>query len=957
MATQTFQGIQSGITLADVKRALANGGDVSFLTPVLARALNNPPLDVAATLEVPLTLPGAELLLSSGGSRLSDLIEMWHRGEGYYGKSMANIELELLPLPHHGKNVAAYLERAVNEVRPDILALDEAEGEVSSTLRYDVSLPAAFGTTVYAEIRLEEGSELYGKRVFYPGGLTETAIVRAWLDKLPLVPVGKPYWPGDEELQTSDEDTEDEDGSGLHIQSAYQQMDGLLETGRYLSLLLENAGRNGEALENSVSTHINHKLINEVKYTASRLLDLAFFLNNPEKKVKILAVLDMKHYSGVSRYLKMMLSGGIGVSYVHPDDIKPEPMLMLGQHGVSKATGVDLPEKTVTQRLFEQAFVEWADAKSKEVLDAESVDRFIAGIMERVRTHPHVLKGASVRGSLGLKEIVSALSELSSGVTRENIEKAALITLPSRLRLKPGVKASREDVVSESAKEALYGIEFYRTVYSPGGANPWLSPEEINRLLEALSQKKKPERDKKSGVDEEKRLKYLEANKLLRRSIEGGFALTARSIERLLQDLEERSRAGKISAEDYEQEKARLKEMLAAAQKSEYELSAREIAEIVIDLMEVVDKGYEKAWGNDINFIRLFTYYRLKLEGGQILTSWQKDFTDLKYGLDLLERRGILKTSPLGERTLSGQGLAALLGYVQPRNQELMNLKAGITRNRTPQSLRGEEIRPFTAVNSYRDISFRHTLKEVARQQKELENIRQSDFRVYLKPRKLLATDIVICLDTSGSIADHRKLIYERLGAAAITAAAKENGDRTAVVSFEDAGQTSIALSDESNDQVNDFLVALKARGGTNMGDGIKCAVDLLTRDLNHNKKRIFLITDGEPNIISEKAMKSLQGKKEILKDPTEEAVLVETRRAAARGITVSVIFLAADEMKGYNFVKSVARAGNGSVIMLNCRDEVPIITESVKKTAIDYRYERTVNELDEDDVPATSTG
>lgn len=939
MAAQIFQGIRSGITLTDVKRALTNGGDVSFLKPVLARALNNPPLDVAATLEVPLTLPDAGLLLSGGGSRLAELIEMWCRGEGYRGESLAHIELQLLPLPPHGKNVAAYLERVINEVKPDILALDAAEGEVSSTLRYAVSLPAAFGTTVYADIRLEEGNEPYGKRLFYTGSLAETAIVRAWLDKLPLVPVGQPYWPGDEELQTSDEDIEDEDGSGLHIQSAYQQMDGFLETGPYLSLLLENAGRNGEVLENSVSIDVNHKLIREAKYTASRLLDLAYFLNNPEKKTRILAVLDMKHYPGVSRYLTTMLSGGFGTGYVEPDDIKPETMMMLGQHGVAKAYGVDLPGKTATQRLFEQAFVEWADAKSKEVLDAVSVDRFIAGIMERVRTHPHVLKGASVRGSLGLKEIVSGLSELSSGVTREKIEKAALITLPPRLRLKPGVKPSREDVVSESAKEALYGIEFYRTVYSPGGANPWLSPEEINRLLEALSQKKKPERDKKSGVDEEKRLKYLEANKLVRRSVEG-LVLTARSIERLLQYLEERSRAGKISAEEYEKEKARLKDMLAAAQKSEYELSAREIAEIVIDLMEVVDKGYEKTWGNDINFLRLFTYYRLKLEGGQILTSWQKDFTDLKYGLDLLERRGILKTSPLGERTLSGQGLAALLGYVQPRNQELMSLKTSITRNRIPLSVRGDEIRPFTVVNSYRDISFRHTLKEVARQQKELENIRQSDFRVYLKPRKLLATDIVICLDTSGSIADHRKLIYERLGAAAITAAAKENGDRTAVVSFEDAGQTSIALSDESNDQVNDFLAALRAKGGTNMGDGIKCAVDLLTRDLNHNKKRIFLITDGEPNAISEKAMKSLQGKKEMPKDLTEEAVLVETRRAAARGITVSVIFLAADEMKGYNFVKSVARAGKGSVIMLNCRDGEPIIREPVKKKVGSSQYE-----------------
>jgi len=626
-------------------------------------------------------------------------------------------------------------------------------------------------------------------------------------------------------------------------------------------------------------------------------------------------------------------------------------MKMLGQHGTANATGEDTAKKTVTQRLFEQEFEAWSEASAAEVLDAAAVDRFIALIMEHVRTHPFVLKGASVRGSLGLKEIVSGLSEMDSGVTREKMGEAALIALPSRLRLKPGVKVSCAEVVGESVKEALYGIEFYRTVYRAGAVNSWLSPEEINRLLESVSQGKKPQTDKKNGADEEKRLKALEANKLLRRSVEG-FVLTPRSIQRLLQELEERARAGKISAEAYEKEKSRLNGMLKEAQKNEYALSAREIAGLVIDLMEIVDKKYEKSWGNDINFFRVFTYYRLKLEGGQKLESWQKDFTDFKYGLELLERRGILKTSPAGERILGGQGLSALLGYAGARNQGLMLLQSGITRNRTLQSTRSEEIRPFTAVNSFRDISVRHTLKEVARQHKELGNVRKSDFRVYNRPRKWLGTDIVICLDTSGSIADHRKLIYERLAAATITEAAKENGDRTAVVTFESASNTPIALSDESNEQVNDYLATLSVKGGTNMGEGIKCGVDLLARETNHRKKRIFLITDGEPNAISEKAMKALHGKKESPRDPTEEAVLVETRRAAARGINVSVVFLAADEMKGYNFAKSVARAGNGSVIMLDCGDEEPIIPEPIKKKVSLNQYEpKKVPELDADDL------
>jgi len=56
--------------------------------------------------------------------------------------------------------------------------------------------------------------------------------------------------------------------------------------------------------------------------------------------------------------------------------------------------------------------------------------------------------------------------------------------------------------------------------------------------------------------------------------------------------------------------------------------------------------------------------------------------------------------------------------------------------------------------------------------------------------------------------------------------------------------------------------------------------------------------------------------------------------------------------MKGYNFAKSVARAGNGSVIMLDCGDEEPIIPEPIKKKVSLNQYEpKKVPELDADDL------
>jgi Mg-chelatase subunit ChlD len=933
MTGQIFQGIKNGITPADIERALTNGGDISFLKPLLAQALNSPPVEIAATLETPQLLPETNALIPGGAKALSRLVALWGKGEGYRGESLANIGLTLLPLPPDGQNVAAYLEAAIKEVDPEILALDASDGELSATLRYTLSLPAAAGATAFAEIRLKEDGKPYGNRVFYPGGRDEIAILAAMLGRRPLLPVGKPYPAGDAALKKSDADVEDEDSSGLHIQDAYLALDEFLENKPYLSLLAEQAARTGATLENSVSPHINHKLIREAKYAASRLLDLAYFVNDPAQKTRILAVLDMKHYPAVARSIELILRGHNEDNYVLPGEDGKAPLMMLGRHSFAAPPDGGHPEKTGVAGLFTRSLAAWSGAKAREKLDAAAVDNYIALIMERVRTHPLVARGGSVRGSLGLKEVTLSLAQLDTGINRDKIEKAALITLPARLRLKPGTKLSREAVVSETVKEVLYGIEFYRTSYkiADEGGNDWLSPEEINRLLESLGQEKKPGQDGSQTGDKEKDdklLKALEAQKLLRRGAGGGFILTSRSLERLLEDLERRRLTGKMAPADYNREKARLTAMLSAARAGEHAISPREVAGMVLDFMDVVDTGFGREWGREIGFLRMFMYYRMKVESGVLLPPWQTDWTVLKERLDALEKRGILKTSPQGERTVSGLGLALLLEYIQPRNQELKNLRESIIQQKTLLPTRNEGIRPFTAVNTYRDISFRHTLKEVAKQRKELENVRKSDFRVFMKPRQRLGTDIVICLDTSGSMAEHRKLVYARLAAAAIAAAARENGDRTAVVSFEDAGRTSIPLSDESNDLVNDYLAALVAIGATNIGDGVKCAVDLLTRDTNHNKKRIFLITDGEPNAISEKALKSLKDKTGGPADLTEEAALVETRRAAARGLTVSVIYLAAELMKGYNFAKNIARAGKGRVIMLGGRAEGPFLGE-----------------------------
>ncbi len=929
----------SGITVDDLRRALLNGGDISFLTPVLKRALKDPPVAVAPTLGIPLALPDPALLLA-GDERLKALLRSWQNEAELPGGPVENVELMLLPLPPHGRNAAGCLARFIDGLKPDVLALDSAPNETASALLYTLSLPAAVGLTVYAEMRLKGDGKPYGSRVFYPGSLDETAVLEGLVRNIPVVPVGKPYAAGNPALDTADEDVVDEAMSGIAIKEAYEKADELLENSPYAKLLADAAERAGSALENSVSVHINHKLAREAKYAASRLADLASVLNRPDKKTRVLAVIDMKHYPAVKHCAGLILSGAREDNYVRPENPAPGQILMLGRHAAANAADIALAEKSPLQALFEQGLTEWSAGIQKEHLSEDAADRYIASTMERLRTHPLVLKGASVRGSLGFKEVTGSLAALDTGVTRETLAKAAFITLPPRIRLKPGVKETRESVVADTVKEALYGIEFYRTVYDITGSAEWLSPDDINRLLEEMSRKKKPGEEPAGDKNYEALLKALAAQKLIRRDIEGNLNLTSQSIERLLKALEARAREGKISEGSYNREKARLEEMLASAREGEREIPAKELAAMVMDFMDMVDRGFEKEWGRDINPLRVFLFYRLLVDDGNGLSPWQSDALELKRRLNMLEKRGILRV-PFGaaERSLSGLGLLSLLEYLEPRNVELKKLRMSLSQGKSALAERTEEVRHYTAADTYRDISFRHTLKEIARQKKELHSVRRGDFRVFTRPEKWQHTDTVLCLDTSGSMVEHRKLIYARLAAASIAMAAKESEDRVAVVSFEDAGRTSVPFSDDNNSLVNDYLTALAPNGATNIGDGIKCAVDLLTRDPNHNKRRIYLITDGEPNAISEKALNRLKGK--TPGDLTEEAALVEVRRAAARGITLSVIFLAAEKRKGDTFVKNLARAGKGRVIVLNCRDEEPVLKDTVFQPAdyVEYRY------------------
>jgi Mg-chelatase subunit ChlD len=378
----------------------------------------------------------------------------------------------------------------------------------------------------------------------------------------------------------------------------------------------------------------------------------------------------------------------------------------------------------------------------------------------------------------------------------------------------------------------------------------------------------------------------------------------------MLNELEEKFKNGQITPSEYASEKSRLTEMLKRATQSRVKMSAKDMANTIMEIMDAQDKQ----WNSQVTFERMHIYYHIKDRSGQMeLPPEKRDYYGLKMLIDDLADQGILQsTEEDSDFTLTGDALDILLDYLLPGDPKGRGMEGALEFGKQIVNERRQETRKYTAGDVFRDISVRHTLKEIAKQKKGLERVKRGDFRVYLKERRKLQSDIVLCMDTSGSMGFQHKLMYARLAAAGLAKAAIDGGDRVGVVAFNNYGQSTSPMTDKDKNETINYIVKLSARGNTNIGDGLKCAVDMLTGDHSHNQKYIILVTDGEPTAISQNVYNQLKLMKE--KDLTEESALLETKKAVAKGIKISVIHIASEGEPSDVFIRNVARIGHGKV-------------------------------------------
>ena len=521
---------------------------------------------------------------------------------------------------------------------------------------------------------------------------------------------------------------------------------------------------------------------------------------------------------------------------------------------------------------------------------------------------------------------------MNGSLNRRCLARAALITLPPRLSLKQA--GSKETLVNDIVKEVVFDIRF------EAGSRDSAETQNLKRIsADNIISNLNPLAPNSSDVNQagaqdqppavvsendqnRQTLKNLETQGLLKKDQQGQYQLTKKALELLLSELERKLQEGRMSRDEYNQQKSALMKAMQNISRPSFQMSSRELANTVMEMMDAQDKLWEK----EINFSTLHVYYHVKENsGGSTLIPQKSDYQALKRLIDDLDKRKVLMASQQSSGfTLTGLALNLLLRYLVDQNNIGENLQSLSGMGKALASERKNEIRRYTSGDAFRDISVRHTLNEIARQKKSLSQVRNCDFRVFLKQPRKPQSDLIICLDTSGSMGFHQKMTYARLAAAGLVQAALEDGNRVGLVAFNDYGQITLPLTAKDKDSLLNCIASATPRGNTNIGDGIKSSLNLLFQSPSSNQKYILLITDGQPTAISESAFLRLKelGKKDL----TEESTLLEIRRAVARGVKVSVIHIAAEADDSGNFVKEIARTGKGKIRRVSSSNDLKAV-------------------------------
>jgi len=926
------------ITVNDLRRAILASGDISQFAELYHLALHCPPLDIVSNFETPLALQKSTPLLSRVNSRLPELSDVFNKRNSKGHLSFKGIDLQLIALAPYGKNVGKYLEHSIEKVKPDIIAVDAFSMDLRAHMLYSLSLPCAVGLPIKTKIVNTNTRQDYPESVIYPGNILQTTIIKSWLSKIPVLSIGTPPEPIKYEylLWSGDIDTGYTERSQWESRQyiAYHSFDKALRTTYDIQRVNSLAMAASLNIVKTSDSFRRSTVAEEACYLASRIADIDVWAETQGRKIQLLAIVDIAHYSDIVDIIAAMHQGIMDELYVSGKaDTNLDEMYMVSQLS-ENLTGVAAevcPEMTLAQELFRSQLDLYIKAKNTEILSESRVHELITKIVEHTRIHPNVIRGVSVRGTIAFEEILRGLAYLHGDITQETLIKAAMITLPPRLSLKQ--KGSENAVISDIVKEILYKIRFHdRADEVKIASDKELSTSDTLKALNQFEQNALEQGQNMSSggspavvsdiEKEQDTIRHLEEMNYIKKDRNGQYSLTDKALSFLLNDLEKKLRSGEISMDTYDQQKARLMQQMSNVPDPQSYTPTGELATTIMEMMDAQDK----LWDTGVNFNTMHIYYHIKENCENVDLNLQKrDYNALRRLIDdLWQQKILLAAEKAQDYKLSGLALDILLRHLIDKNargNDIPSIKGFV---KTFSNERKHEVRRYSSGDVFRDISVRHTLKEIVRHGKQLSDVKNSDFRVFLKRPNKAQSDIILCLDISGSMGFNQRLLYARMVAAGLVHAVLGDGNRLGVVAFNDYGQSIMPLTESDKEELLNFIAGLTPRGNTNIGDGIKSSRESLLREHSRNQKHIILISDGLASAISESTfnqLKVIEGQ-----DLTEESALIETRKAIAEGVKVSVVHIARKGEPSDVFINNLVRFGRGSIYRIGDFDDIKAI-------------------------------
>lgn len=169
-------------------------------------------------------------------------------------------------------------------------------------------------------------------------------------------------------------------------------------------------------------------------------------------------------------------------------------------------------------------------------------------------------------------------------------------------------------------------------------------------------------------------------------------------------------------------------------------------------------------------------------------------------------------------------------------------------------------------------------------------------------------SDIIVLLDSSGSMSGANKMTYAKAAVRELLAGMNQQ-DRFALISF--ANQAIVhaeltAVDADRREQLNTTVNSIQPRGGTNMGEGLIAAVKLLNNKTKGRSSKIIMLSDGHAN----QGITSLSGLSQIVQQTTQREAVLSTIGLGLDFNETLMSSLADFGMGNYDYLENLAGLG-----------------------------------------------